>query len=907
MNKKTFTILGVAALLLTSCDWFNPTPAKTVTLESISLSEYSTEYVVDSEFSFDGVVTAHYSDNSSKTVTPTYVSQPNMSTAGEKDVTVTYTEKNVSKYASYTITVTNEPGPGPSGEEINLTKFNQLKNNILTGHNYTAKIEGKFEDEEDLFADYSLYNINDEVIYTDNSEYFNKGYIKQKNQGVIEFYQNKESGVIVPGDFICTNTQRSMSELYVLALEGVLDVTFSANEENKNYSASGRDPIAIMGNLALGDYIIWASAPEGNKFTAVTQGNFTKLILSARFVYNYQSTESGSLDDTFKQVPFDVTITISNVGSTSNSSLEEYVANPSYVYPDPTSFDEYDEEILKQHFGDAVPPFITGLTYSYRCSETLVSGKYYGIVEDYASGNLTNSYGDYLQNNGYTMGENGKYTKVLKDDDRKIESTWTVVLNYLSPNEEDEYGMKYGYLYPNGVFTALFRYDEKTTEAIETVAQLNDYISKTDAAGFLPEIPSGYGITKVSKFADGTAAAEAVDGADFALVAPTSGGYFRLYIEDYDVACSFIRAYGALLETRGMETQGIGRFVFCSWVDDYFSKVTFGDIEFAYNASTYVGYVEMQISIYQASVDNWDGGTTQEKTLSSITLSGQTRVFNVDSEFSFDGVCTAHYSDGSSKEVTPTSVSSPDMSSLGEKTVKVTYTEDGVTVEETYLIEVKTSVNLYTISLNAGTGTTINVSKPTSLNGEAGTIVSFTVTLDTDYSDLVVSVTCNGQPVQVTGPNVFTGAYQFTLPAGNVIISTSATYSGSAVEFGGEYSMRVPVSETSKAYSDYVFDFKEDGTGTYKRYQVNSEGVTVYAYTIYFTYTYKDSKIKITFKSMDSNTMNPSFQNYRLFVAIDTSSTDPIINDTGVDNGDGTFTIMLVDSSGAGKNYTFTK
>ena len=106
---------------------------------------------------------------------------------------------------------------------------------------------------------------------------------------------------------------------------------------------------------------------------------------------------------------------------------------------------------------------------------------------------------------------------------------------------------------------------------------------------------------------------------------------------------------------------------------------------------------------------------------------------------------------------------------------------------------------------------------------------------------------------------------------------------------------------------DYVFDFKEDGTGTYKRYQVNSEGVTVYTYTIYFTYTYKDSKIKITFKSMDSNTMNPSFQNYRLFVAIDTSSTDPIINDTGVDNGDGTFTIMLVDSSGAGKNYTFTK
>ena len=81
---------------------------------------------------------------------------------------------------------------------------------------------------------------------------------------------------------------------------------------------------------------------------------------------------------------------------------------------------------------------------------------------------------------------------------------------------------------------------------------------------------------------------------------------------------------------------------------------------------------------------------TSTKTLSSITLSGDYQTtFAVDEAFSYTGlVVTAHYSDSTSATVTPTSVSSPDMTTAGEKTVTVSYTEGGVTVTADYMITV---------------------------------------------------------------------------------------------------------------------------------------------------------------------------------------------------------------------------
>ena len=80
-------------------------PPATPVLVSIAVSDMTTEYTVGDTFSFDGTVTATYDNGSENTVTPTSVSEPDMSTAGTETVTVTYTEGGVTKEATYTITV----------------------------------------------------------------------------------------------------------------------------------------------------------------------------------------------------------------------------------------------------------------------------------------------------------------------------------------------------------------------------------------------------------------------------------------------------------------------------------------------------------------------------------------------------------------------------------------------------------------------------------------------------------------------------------------------------------------------------------------------------------------------------------------------------------------------------------
>ncbi len=78
-------------------------------LSSIAVSGQTTYYIVGDAFSFDGVCTATYDDESTCVVTPTSVSTPDMTTAGSKTITVTYTEKEVTKTTTYSISVVENP------------------------------------------------------------------------------------------------------------------------------------------------------------------------------------------------------------------------------------------------------------------------------------------------------------------------------------------------------------------------------------------------------------------------------------------------------------------------------------------------------------------------------------------------------------------------------------------------------------------------------------------------------------------------------------------------------------------------------------------------------------------------------------------------------------------------------
>ena len=139
---------------------YSYTPAASLSSISLDTSNVQTTFSVGDTFNYTGlVVTASYSDGSSKVVTPTNVSTPSTATTGNKDVTVTYTENEVTKTETYTITVTANPsiswtaptinvysGSTLSGEDVNswAVTYNDGAGNqtVLTYSQLTVKLGG---------------------------------------------------------------------------------------------------------------------------------------------------------------------------------------------------------------------------------------------------------------------------------------------------------------------------------------------------------------------------------------------------------------------------------------------------------------------------------------------------------------------------------------------------------------------------------------------------------------------------------------------------------------------------------------------------------------------------------------------------------------------------------------------
>ena len=123
------------------------------------------------------------------------------------------------------------------------------------------------------------------------------------------------------------------------------------------------------------------------------------------------------------------------------------------------------------------------------------------------------------------------------------------------------------------------------------------------------------------------------------------------------------------------------------------------------------------------------------KTPTSISLEGQTTEYLIGDAFAFTGTCTVNYSDGTSEEVTPTSVSKPDMTTVGEKTITVEYGE----VSTTYTITVKSGeVNVAEALEIAGE---LEVGKTTtSKYSVTGYIKEVTTAFDAGYKNITFTI-----------------------------------------------------------------------------------------------------------------------------------------------------------------------
>ena len=132
-----------------------PEPVIVKKLKSIAVEGMTTTFEQGDVFNFDGTCTATYSvtkddvpqADETKTVTPTSVSTPDMSTTGEKEITVTYTENEVTKTASYNITVSAAlPKFIIDGEPLTTTATTEATTKTYTGTDGSSTVNIVFSD-----------------------------------------------------------------------------------------------------------------------------------------------------------------------------------------------------------------------------------------------------------------------------------------------------------------------------------------------------------------------------------------------------------------------------------------------------------------------------------------------------------------------------------------------------------------------------------------------------------------------------------------------------------------------------------------------------------------------------------------------------------------------------------------
>ena len=117
-------------------------------------------------------------------------------------------------------------------------------------------------------------------------------------------------------------------------------------------------------------------------------------------------------------------------------------------------------------------------------------------------------------------------------------------------------------------------------------------------------------------------------------------------------------------------------------------------------SSTFTGYNMTTLGNQTVTVSYTYKGTVKtttypinvgQGTLSSIAVTGMTISYMKNNAFAFDGTCTATFANSYQKTVTPTSVSSPDMTTAGQKTITVSFAYNGNTRTITYDITVNSN------------------------------------------------------------------------------------------------------------------------------------------------------------------------------------------------------------------------
>ena len=246
--------------------------------------------------------------------------------------------------------------------------------------------------------------------------------------------------------------------------------------------------------------------------------------------------------------------------------------------------------------------------------------------------------------------------------------------------------------------------------------------------------------------------------------------------------------------------------------------------------------------------------TVTPRTPVSIALSGTyPTTFVVGDTFSYDGlVVTATFNSGPDGAVTPTSVSTPDMSSSGTKPVTVTYTANDTTVTATYDITIE-DADLY-ISGTGVSNNALTIVAGQSLELTANTNKQVTVSWTT-ADDTKVSLS------ESTGSAITITAVAATAPS-TVRITASATINGTPVDDYVDVTVNAPNITLSPDSSQNLYQGSDSLSVT---------ATSVPAYSI--TWSTSSNIISLSSNSSSSGSAITVTANSNNPVAVDTNVT----------------------------------
>lgn len=662
----------------------------TPSVNSVTLSEHNLQIEVGGSFSLSATVDAI---NGAPTTVNWTSSNPKVSVTNGQIVvaedavvnsvaliqaTSTY---DSSKYDICSVLVLAKSTPGADPVALKA-KMDAFVSNVQTNHNYTVSMTSYDEAEPTDVLTQSFYNIDDKAFYFKNGYGKNTGYIYQKNQGFVEFEQLSDESAISARDFLSTNVEAVVSELVPISLEQILKASYTQVNSSPNQFRI-EDTTAIAVALNHTGYNMGNVISSGEMFLSVSDSN-AEFYASVDFTIAYD----GGL------YPAHAAFVISNLGSTVNAVISDYFDNPTNTYTAPSGYGDYVTSMFNPYFNEYVPPFLSGASYTFEMHKGSETQRYDGMhffLSDLVCGDKRAEFGAALLLEGFELVPDSsyQYKKSVVVEETSSVDNYSINLYYTDPSYQEEGQIhNTGYYNPNGIFEVEFHYD--ISSDVDTVEKLNEYIVKNDLRRYVPLYPEGKS-TSVYGFRDRTEAYNQLYGGCVFITAGKTGNFFDIKYENANDAKADVNAYVALLASRGFTSVSNMKngVLACSnptsaqnspsivWITDP-DYITTGNVQIRY-----------QIYDYDALPVDPDGPVTRVLKSISLNTSAVQKTFDVGDTFNYDNlVVTARYSNTEQAVVTPTSVSTPDMSSSGEKEVVVKYRENGITRQASYNITV---------------------------------------------------------------------------------------------------------------------------------------------------------------------------------------------------------------------------